>query len=65
MRVDLQLFSEGQLVDGVGHVRVLGLRCSTVSRHMEVSWYLKSQTHSWVKFVSVTPSVPLTHLVNQ
>lgn len=38
----LKLFPKRQLVDGVGHVRVVWLRGGTVCGNMEVSWYLRT-----------------------
>lgn len=37
---DLKPLPKGQLVDGVGHVGALGLRCGAVRGHMEVSRHL-------------------------
>lgn len=37
---DLKPLPEGQLMDGVGHVRALGLRGGTVRGHVEVSRHL-------------------------
>lgn len=38
---DLKVLPEGELVDCVSHVRVLGLGRGTVRRHVEVAWHLK------------------------
>lgn len=54
---DLKPLPEGQLMDGVGHVGALGLRCGTVRGHVEVSRHLAGRevqlesrgekTHRW------------------